>query len=116
LEAPDKKSFAQKFTCNSTSCGVVTRSAAGRWVGNHRADHCNSQMAPKMIRKDCAISEEGEKLLEKAVTRLGLSASERGNTVPDAGPGLLGVGRAERFGAKREALRQDGGIDAQTGY
>jgi magnesium chelatase family protein len=27
-----------------------------------------------MIRKYCAISEEGEKLLETAVTRLGLSA------------------------------------------
>jgi len=31
-------------------------------------------MAPKMIRKYCAISGDGEKLLETAVTRLGLSA------------------------------------------
>jgi magnesium chelatase family protein len=31
-------------------------------------------MAPKMIRKHCAISAEGEKLLENAVSRLGLSA------------------------------------------
>jgi magnesium chelatase family protein len=31
-------------------------------------------MAPKMIRTHCAISAKGEKLLEKAVTRLGLSA------------------------------------------
>ena len=31
-------------------------------------------MAPKMIRKHCAISADGEKLLETAVARLGLSA------------------------------------------
>jgi len=35
---------------------------------------CNAQMAPKMIRKHCAINADGEKLLESAVTRLGLSA------------------------------------------
>jgi magnesium chelatase family protein len=29
---------------------------------------------PKLIRKHCAISAEGEKLLENAITRLGLSA------------------------------------------
>ena len=31
-------------------------------------------MMPKMIRKVCAISPEGEKLLENAIVRLGLSA------------------------------------------
>lgn len=36
--------------------------------------YCNAQMAPKMIRAHCGISAEGEKLLENAVTRLGLSA------------------------------------------
>jgi len=36
--------------------------------------YANAQMVPKMIRKDCAISAEGEKLLENAITRLGLSA------------------------------------------
>jgi Magnesium chelatase, subunit ChlI C-terminal/Magnesium chelatase, subunit ChlI len=39
--------------------------------------YCNAQMAPKLIRKHCAISAEGEKLLENAVTRLGLSARAR---------------------------------------
>jgi magnesium chelatase family protein len=34
----------------------------------------NVQMAPKMIRKHRAISADGEKLLENAVSRLGLSA------------------------------------------
>ena len=31
-------------------------------------------MLPKMLRKHCGISGEGEKLLENAITRLGLSA------------------------------------------
>jgi len=34
----------------------------------------NAQMPPKLIRKFCAISEEGEKMLENAIGRLGLSA------------------------------------------
>jgi predicted ATPase with chaperone activity len=36
--------------------------------------YANAQMMPKMIRKHCVISAEGEKLLENAITRLGLSA------------------------------------------
>ncbi|MGA8023947.1 MAG: YifB family Mg chelatase-like AAA ATPase, partial [Candidatus Acidiferrales bacterium] len=36
--------------------------------------YANSQMPPKLIRKHCAISAEGEKILESAVQRLGLSA------------------------------------------
>jgi magnesium chelatase family protein len=36
--------------------------------------YCNAQMAPKMIRKHCAISADGEKLLENEVVKLGLSA------------------------------------------
>jgi magnesium chelatase family protein len=36
--------------------------------------YANAQMMPKMIRKHCAISPEGEKLPENAITRLGLSA------------------------------------------
>jgi magnesium chelatase family protein len=36
--------------------------------------YANSQMPPKLIRKHCAISAEGETLLENAIARLGLSA------------------------------------------
>ncbi|HTX15713.1 MAG TPA: YifB family Mg chelatase-like AAA ATPase [Candidatus Baltobacteraceae bacterium] len=36
--------------------------------------YSNAQMPPKLIRKHCAISNEGEKLLETAIARLGLSA------------------------------------------
>jgi magnesium chelatase family protein len=36
--------------------------------------YSNAQMMPKLIRKHCAITPEGEKLLENAITRLGLSA------------------------------------------
>ncbi len=36
--------------------------------------YANAQMPPKMIRKHCAISADGEKLLETAIQKLGLSA------------------------------------------
>ncbi len=36
--------------------------------------YANSQMPPKLIRKFCAISPDGETLLETAIQRLGLSA------------------------------------------
>ena len=36
--------------------------------------YANAQMPPRLIRKFCAISAEGEKLLETAIQRLGLSA------------------------------------------
>jgi magnesium chelatase family protein len=36
--------------------------------------YANAQMPPKLIRKYCAISEEGERQLENAMARLGLSA------------------------------------------
>jgi magnesium chelatase family protein len=45
----------------------------GRFKGEKKT-YCNAQMASKLIRKFCAISQDGEKLLENAVTRLGLSA------------------------------------------
>ena len=36
--------------------------------------YANSQMPPKLIRKHCAITADGEKILETAIQRLGLSA------------------------------------------
>ncbi len=44
-----------------------------RFSGEKRI-YANAQMPPKLIRKYCQISAEGEKLLENAITRLGLSA------------------------------------------
>ena len=44
-----------------------------RYSGNKKI-YANSQMPPSLIRKHCAISAEGEKLLETAIQRLGLSA------------------------------------------
>ena len=44
-----------------------------RFAGEKRI-YANAQMPPRLIRKHCAISADGEKLLETAVTRLGLSA------------------------------------------
>jgi magnesium chelatase family protein len=42
--------------------------------GNEKTTYANAQMPPRLIRKHCAISAEGEKLLETAIQRLGLSA------------------------------------------
>jgi magnesium chelatase family protein len=44
-----------------------------RYAGEKKT-FSNAQMLPKMVRKHCAISADGEKLLERAITRLGLSA------------------------------------------
>jgi magnesium chelatase family protein len=44
-----------------------------RFAGERKV-FANAQMPPKLIRKYCAISEEGEKMLENAITRMGLSA------------------------------------------
>ena len=51
--------------------------ARDRQTARYRAEkatYSNAQMMPKMIRKFCAISADGEKLLENAITRQGLSA------------------------------------------
>jgi predicted ATPase with chaperone activity len=48
-----------------------------RQIERYRADkktYANAQMMPKMIRKYCAMNTDGEKLLENAITKLGLSA------------------------------------------
>ena len=44
-----------------------------RFAGEKKL-YANAQMPTRLIRKYCAISGEGEKLLENAITRLGLSA------------------------------------------
>jgi magnesium chelatase family protein len=43
----------------------------------HIVRNPNAQMLPKMLRKHCGITSDGEKLLENAITRLGLSARDR---------------------------------------
>jgi magnesium chelatase family protein len=44
-----------------------------RYRGEQKT-YSNAQMLPKMLRKHCGITADGEKLLENAITRLGLSA------------------------------------------
>jgi magnesium chelatase family protein len=51
--------------------------ARNRQVQRYKGErnvYANAQMLPKMIRKYCGISADGEKLLENAILRLGLSA------------------------------------------
>ena len=62
----------------------IRRRCAGRVIeAQHRQlerfkgekkTYSNAQMAPKMIRTHCGITADGEKLLENAVSKLGLSA------------------------------------------
>ena len=54
--------------------GVRARRVQLERFATEKKIYANAQMPPKLIRKHCAISAEGEKLLENAITRMGLSA------------------------------------------
>jgi magnesium chelatase family protein len=53
---------------------LCARERQSKRYASERKVSSNAQMPPKLIRKFCAISEEGEKMLENAIGRLGLSA------------------------------------------
>ncbi len=53
---------------------VRARGAQLERFATEKKIYANAQMPPKLIRKYCDISAEGEKLLENAITRMGLSA------------------------------------------
>jgi magnesium chelatase family protein len=53
---------------------IAARERQLRRFHEEKKIYANAQMMPKTLRKHCAISAEGEKLLENAITRLGLSA------------------------------------------
>lgn len=44
----------------------------------HAGIYCNAQMKPRHLKQHCAIDEEGRRLLEQAMARLGLSARAYG--------------------------------------
>jgi magnesium chelatase family protein len=50
------------------------RECQSRRYAGERKVFSNAQMPPKLIRKFCAITDDGEKMLENAVARMGLSA------------------------------------------
>jgi magnesium chelatase family protein len=80
IEVPSVKYKELRAPASSEdSAAVRARVMAARQRQSERFQgekktYSNAQMAPKLIRKHCAISADGEKLLENAVTRLGLSA------------------------------------------
>jgi len=80
IEVPAVKYKELRAPANSEdSAAIRTRVVAARQrqltrYAGERKTFCNAQMLPKMVRKHCAISADGEKLLENAITRLGLSA------------------------------------------
>jgi magnesium chelatase family protein len=51
-----------------------------------KGTYSNAQMMPKMIRKLWAISADGEKLVENAITKLGLSARAHDRTSRSRAP------------------------------
>lgn len=53
---------------------IAARDRQAERLKGEKSTYCNAQMASKLIRKCCAITQDGEKLLENVVTRLGLSA------------------------------------------
>src|SRR5690242_2802480 len=80
IEVPAVKYKELRAPSSSEDSAAVRQrviAAREKQLERFRADkktYANAQMMPKMIRKNCAISGEGEKLLENAITRLGLSA------------------------------------------
>ena len=62
-----------------TSATVKARVVKAREIQRRRFAelpqvHANSQMPPRMVKRFCALDQDSERLLERAVTRLGLSA------------------------------------------
>jgi len=80
IEVPAVKYKELRAPSSSEDSAAVRQrviDARNRQTERYLADkktYSNAQMMPKTIRKYCAITAEGEKLQENAITRLGLSA------------------------------------------
>jgi magnesium chelatase family protein len=80
IEVPAVKYKELRAPSSSEESAAVRQrviAARDRQLERYQAEkntYANAQMMPKMIRKHCAITTDGEKLLENAITRLGLSA------------------------------------------
>ena len=56
-----------------SSSVIRTRVIAARAKAIHRAGRPNALLTPSLIKRDCALSEDGHRLLEQAIDKLGLS-------------------------------------------
>jgi magnesium chelatase family protein len=80
IEVPAVKYKELRAASSSEESAAVRQRVIGarqrqiEWYRNEKKTYANAQMMPKMPRKFCAISADGEKLLENAIARLGLSA------------------------------------------
>jgi magnesium chelatase family protein len=80
IEVPPVKYKELRGPASSEDSAVVrvrvieARKRQGERFKGEKKMYSNAQMATRLIRKYCAISADGEKLLESAVTWLGLSA------------------------------------------
>lgn len=64
-----------------------------RYAGE-KGTYANARMAPKLIRKYCASGPDGEKLLETAITRLGLPARAH-DRIPKVARTIADLGASE---------------------
>ena len=66
----------EKLKAPRASANAFCARGKSSWsaIESEKKLYANAQMPPRLIRKHCAISSEGEKLLETAIQRLGLSA------------------------------------------
>lgn len=105
---------------------IAARNKQLERFAQEKKTYANAQMMPKMIRKHCAITPEGEKLLENAITRLGLSARAHdrilkvARTIADLGgggdiqPSHLGEAiQIQNAGSLLLGLTQASGIHSQ---
>jgi predicted ATPase with chaperone activity len=91
---------------------------------SEKKTYSNAQMASKMVRKHCAISVDGEKLLENAVTRLGLSARAHDRILKvartiadlDAAPDILPKHLSEAVNTERSTVVIGRRADLLTGH
>jgi magnesium chelatase family protein len=68
----------------------------------HKRGYYNSRMPPRLIRKQCALDESGERTLEMAVNRMGLSARAHDRILKVART-IADLGHAETVSAKHIA-------------
>jgi magnesium chelatase family protein len=57
-----------------SSAAIRTRVVAARRLQRERSDRCNARMSGALIRKHCRLDGFGRRLMEQAMTKLGLSA------------------------------------------
>lgn len=67
-----KETDTESSECVRERVNMARGIQTARYVGSDV--HCNAQMTSEMIKKYCALDEKGEKILQNAFDKLGMSA------------------------------------------